>query len=122
MCLPFSLGTRWPGTQHRGLLVVEWGILHPLGVVDQSACTALASAVVWSSGFGCLWLTLSSLSIVWCKQHRDAVRCHLLALSAYFLLRFALYAFGHVGSFVVLSVHLLKHSTVLKFELPVATL
>ena len=99
MCLPFSLGTRWPGTQHRGLLVVEWGILHPLGVVDQSACTALASAVVWSLGFGCLWLALSPPSIVKCKQYLDAVGCQSLALPASFLSELAF----HVSEYLCLA-------------------
>ena len=73
-----------------GLLVDGWGILYPLGAVSELLARLRASAVVWNLGFGRLWLALSSLSIVWCKQHRDAVGCHFVALSANFLLRFAL--------------------------------
>ena len=55
--------------------------------------------MVWSLGFGRLWLALSPLSIVWCKQHRDAVGATFVALPAYFLLRFALMPAGMLGMF-----------------------
>ena len=51
------------------------GNLVPFGCCFRTARTAPASAVVRSLGFGCLWLALSSLTVVWCKQHCDAVGC-----------------------------------------------
>ena len=79
-----GLGVETGALECRGLLVDGWGILYPLGAVKGSARTALASAAVWILGFGRLWLALSSLSIVWCKQHFDAVGCQFLALFASF--------------------------------------
>lgn len=48
----------------RGLLVHEWGILYLMGAVKYLLARPLASAVVWSLGFGGLWLSLNSPSIV----------------------------------------------------------
>ena len=83
------IGAETGALECRGLLVHKWGILYPLGAVKNLLARPLASAVVWSLGFGCLWLALSPPSIVKCKQYLDAVGCQSLALPASFLSEFA---------------------------------
>ena len=86
------IGAETGALECRGLLVHKWGILYPLGAVKNLLARPLASAVVWSLGFGCLWLALSPPSIVKCKQYLDAVGCQSLALPASFLSKLAFHA------------------------------